>query len=254
MAYKYDYSRYNNKNGIGTGSTGAKKEEPKCQAPRNLVSISMRDNRVGCFSETSASMCHSKFYNDSTLGALEELNTVLDRIPTNAEGLADSISIIYIPNVIVALITGLGDYIRLGKTSSGFELGQDKIDMFMEVDSKIKDRSLNLNIRSYSMCSAEFGQKAKAWITEECKDANAEKDGVVRTKTTVTGAVNPAIEALNKQMVELITAGKFDDAQKVAQILATLNGAGASTPQAEEPAEEPQQEVSNGYAVDELED
>lgn len=246
MAYKYNYANYTNNSNTGTG---VKEEKAKCQAPRNLVSISMRDNRVGCFSETSPSMCHSKFYNDNTLGALEELNIVLDRIPTNADGLADSINIIYIPNVIIALITGLGDYVRVGKTSSGFELSRDKIDLFLQTEAKIKDRSLNLNIRSYTMCSAEFGQKAKAWITEQCKDANAEKDGVVRT--TVTSAVNPMIEVLNKQVMDFITAGKFEEAQKVANILATMsNGSVASTDNTNAPAIEVQDE----YAPEALED
>lgn len=245
MAYKYNYANYTNNSSKGTDV-----DKSKYQAPRTLVSISMRDNRVGIFSETSASMCHSKFYNDNTLGALEELNMVLDSIPTNAEGLANSINIIYIPNVIIALITGLGDYIRVGKTSSGFELTKDKIDMFLQTEAKIKDRSLNLNIRSYTMCSNEFGQKAKAWITEECKDANAEKDGVTRT-TTVTSAINPAIEILNKQIVALITEGKFEEAQKVANILATMsNGSVASTDNTSAPAIEVQDE----YAPEALED
>lgn len=227
------YGKYveNNK---GT-STKAKAE--KHQAPREMVSISLRDNRIGCFSE-SGQFNHSFFYNDTTYGCLEELDLVLDQVPDNKEEICDNIKIIFVPGLIMALVTGLGDYIRLGKTSSGTVISQDNIDKFVEVHEKIQAKSFNLNIRTYEMCPVEFGQKAKAFITEECKDANAQKDGVTRTTTTVSGAVNPAIEILNKQMVDLINQGKFDEAQKVAQILATLSGTGASTPQAEEPKQE----------------
>lgn len=241
MAYKYNYANFNNSN------KGSDVDKSKYQAPRTLVSISMRDNRVGCFSEDNSSLCHSRFYNDNTIGALEELNMVLDTIPTNADGLANSITIVYIPNVIIALITGLGDYVRVGKTASGFDLGQEKIDMFLQTEVKIRERSLNLNIRSYTMCSAEFGQKAKAWITEECKDANAQKDGIVR-EPRITSAVNPLVETLNKQIISLIAEGKFEEAQQVAGILATMNGSSVVSNNT------PTIEIKDEYAPDALED
>lgn len=210
------YGKFNeNKN------TASKKVE-KHQAPREMVSISLRDNRVGCFSE-SGEYNHSFFYNDLIFGCLEELDLVLDQIPDSSDELSDDIKIIYIPGLIMALVTGLGDYIRLGKTSSGTVISQENLDKFIEVHEKIQNKSLNLNIRTYEMCPVEFGQKAKAFITEECKDANAQKDGVTRT-TNISSAVNPAIEILNKQIVALITEGKFEEAQKVAEILATMSG------------------------------
>ena len=225
------YGRFS-ENNKGT-STKAKVE--KHQAPREMISISLRDNRVGCYSD-SGQFNHSFFYNDLIFGCLEELDLVLDEIPNNKEGLCDNIKIIFIPGLIMSLVTGLGDYIRLGTTSSGNPISKDNIDKFIEVHEKIQAKSFNLNIRTYEMCPVEFGQKAKAWITEECKDANAEKDGVVRT--TVTSTTNPAIDALNKQIVELVAQGKFEQAQQVAQILATMGNAGATTNNTKAPKQE----------------
>ena len=202
---------------------GTKKvaEKVTYQADRELISISLRDNRIGCFSE-SGQYNRSLFYNDLTLGCLEELEMVLDQIEDN-DTLADNIKIIFVPGLIMALVTGLGDYIRLGKTSSGTVLSKEIVDAFVRCHEKISDKSFNLNIRTYDMCPVEFGQKAKDFIVEECKDANAEKDGIKR-EPRIVSSVNPAVEALNKKVLDLIAEGKFTEAQQVAQILATMSG------------------------------
>ena len=133
MAYRYDYSvfRNNGRNNKGnnngyTNNNSTTNDKNEFKAPRELVSISLRDNRVGAYSE-SGSFNHSYFYNDVTIGALTELEAVLDKINDN-DTLEDTIKIIHIPNVILALITGLGDYIRIGKTTNGTVLSQEKIE------------------------------------------------------------------------------------------------------------------------------
>lgn len=235
MAYRYDYSMFNNKGTQNNNETNKDKKEFK--APRELVSISIRDNRVGAYSE-SGSYNHSFFYNDVTMGALEELEMVLDDIFDN-DTLEESIKIIHVPNVILALITGLGDYIRISKTSSGVILSQEKIEAFKRIHDKIQNKSFNINIRSYQMCPVEFGTKAKNWITEENKNANAERDGVERVKDSViTSTTNDTINKLNEKIVQLTMEGKFEEAQQVANLIATITG----TSKKEESVEETKSE------------
>lgn len=231
MAYRYDYSvfrnngRNNNKgnNNGYTNNNSTTNDKNEFKAPRELVSISLRDNRVGAYSE-SGSFNHSFFYNDVTIGALTELEAVLDKINDN-DTLEDTIKIIHIPNVILALITGLGDYIRIGKTTNGTVLSQEKIEAFKRVNAKIQAKSFNINIRSYQMCPVEFGAQAKNWITEENKNANAERDGVERvTQVNVNNTTNEAINKLNEQIVKLTMEGKFSEAQQVANLIATMTG------------------------------
>ena len=67
--------------------------------------------------------------------------------------------------------------------------------------------------------------KAIAWIKDEVRNATAKAHGVERNTVNVSSTTNSAIDKLNEQIVKLTIEGKFEEAQKIANILATMTGA-----------------------------
>ena len=212
---------YNYWSGKGTTET---KETKKVEAPKVKYSICTKESLIGVYCDDENNIIPTDYFEDLSIGCLEILVSLLENIPTN-DTIAEEISIIYVPDIIGALVTGgIADYLRTNKTKSGDSISQEKLDLYIEIDNLVKERNYNVILRGYGFQDKTFQAKAIAWIKEEVRDATAKANGKEREPRGVVSSVNPAIENLNNKIMELISEGKYDEADKVAKILASITG------------------------------
>lgn len=214
--YNYWSKKNNNSNAVNT----------KVETPKVKCSICTKESLVGMYSDNESNIISTQYCDDISIGCLELLESVVESIPTNEEGLCDSITIIYVPDIISALVTGgVADYIRTKKTKLGEDITEEKLNLYVNIDKLVKERSYNVILRSYSFQDQTFQAKAIAWIKDEVRNATAKAHGVERNTINVNSTTNSAIDKLNEQIVKLTIEGKFEEAQKIANILATMTNA-----------------------------
>ena len=81
---------------------------------------------------------------ESTLVAVK--NT-LENIQTNAQGLEQSFTHLYVPSLLGGLLQNLvGLYKRTGKTREGNVINQSEMNLYIEVDQMLRDRSDNVRL------------------------------------------------------------------------------------------------------------
>lgn len=81
---------------------------------------------------------------ESTLMAVK---STLERVQTNAQGLEQQFTHLYVPSLLGGLLQNLvGLYKRTGKTREGNVINQSEMNLYIEVDQMLRDRSDNVRL------------------------------------------------------------------------------------------------------------
>lgn len=109
-------------------------------------------------------------------GDLEEMNLcalrdVLEDIPENDEELIDVKERIFVPDFMSYLVNGdVTDIVTMKRKLNGEELDQDIIDLIDEVDTMLRSKSRNVNVRLYTYQPQDMKDASIAWSKEIFND------------------------------------------------------------------------------------
>lgn len=109
-------------------------------------------------------------------GDLEEMNLcalrdMLEDIPENDEELIDVKERIFIPDFMSYLVNGdVTDIVTMKRKLNGEELDQDIIDLIDEVDTMLRNKSRNVNVRLYTYQPQDMKDASIAWSKEIFND------------------------------------------------------------------------------------
>ena len=109
-------------------------------------------------------------------GDLEEMNLcalrdMLEDIPENDEELIDVKERIFVPDFMSYLVNGdVTDIVTMKRKLNGEELDQDIIDLIDEVDTMLRSKSRNVNVRLYTYKQQDMKDASIAWSKEIFND------------------------------------------------------------------------------------
>lgn len=109
-------------------------------------------------------------------GDLEEMNLcalrdMLEDIPDNDEELIDVKERIFVPDFMSYLVNGdVTDIVTMKRKLNGEELDQDIIDLIDEVDTMLRSKSRNVNVRLYTYQPQDMKDASIAWSKEIFND------------------------------------------------------------------------------------
>lgn len=109
-------------------------------------------------------------------GDLEEMNLcalrdMLEDIPENDEELIDVKERIFVPDFMSYLVNGdVTDIVTMKRKLNGEELDQDIIDLIDEVDTMLRSKSRNVNVRLYTYQPQDMKDASIAWSKEIFND------------------------------------------------------------------------------------
>ena len=140
-----------------------------------------------------------------TQGDLEEMNLnylrdALEIIPDNDEELIDVKERIFIPDFMSYLVNGdVTDIVTMKRKLNGEELDQDIIDLIDEVDTMLRSKSRNVNVRLYTYQPQDMKDASIAWSKSIFNDYI---DNLGKGKSTKTE--EKKVKSLEEQLAEAL--------------------------------------------------
>ena len=150
-----------------------------------------------------------------TQGDLEEMNLsylrdMLDEIPDNDEELIDVKERIFIPDFMSYLVNGdVTDIVTMKRKLNGEELDQDIIDLIDEVDTMLRTKSRNVNVRLYTYQPQDMKDASIAWSKSIFNDYI---DNLGKGKSTKT---EKKTKTLEEQLAEALEANDMVKANMI---------------------------------------
>lgn len=157
---------------------------------------------------------------ESSLAVVKE---ILNTIPKSADSNENTETVImYVPGLLKALTSGsAGEYVKTGKLANGTALTQQDREEFAQVMKLYADRLINVSFRDaqYIGDNASLNQlKAIALDTLNKYNPMANQQqsyGQVAPNPAINAGTMKLIEVMDKQIIELMMAGKIDDMNKL---------------------------------------
>ena len=150
-----------------------------------------------------------------TQGDLEEMNLnylrdALEEIPDNDEELTDVKERIFIPDFMSYLVNGdVTDIVTMKRKLNGEELDQDIIDLIDEVDTMLRTKSRNVNVRLYTYQPQDMKDASIAWSKSIFNDYI---DNLGKGKSTKT---EKKTKTLEEQLAEALEANDMVKANMI---------------------------------------
>ena len=150
-----------------------------------------------------------------TQGDLEEMNLnylrdALEEIPDNDEELIDVKERIFIPDFMSYLVNGdVTDIVTMKRKLNGEELDQDIIDLIDEVDTMLRTKSRNVNVRLYTYQPQDMKDASIAWSKSIFNDYI---DNLGKGKSTKT---EKKTKTLEEQLAEALEANDMVKANMI---------------------------------------
>ena len=150
-----------------------------------------------------------------TQGDLEEMNLnylrdMLEEIPDNDEELIDIKERIFIPDFMSYLVNGdVTDIVTMKRKLNGEELDQDIIDLIDEVDTMLRTKSRNVNVRLYTYQPQDMKDASIAWSKSIFNDYI---DNLGKGKATKT---EKKTKTLEEQLAEALEANDMVKANMI---------------------------------------
>ena len=150
-----------------------------------------------------------------TQGDLEEMNLnylrdALEEIPDNDEELIDIKERIFIPDFMSYLVNGdVTDIVTMKRKLNGEELDQDIIDLIDEVDTMLRTKSRNVNVRLYTYQPQDMKDASIAWSKSIFNDYI---DNLGKGKSTKT---EKKTKTLEEQLAEALEANDMVKANMI---------------------------------------
>ena len=150
-----------------------------------------------------------------TQGDLEEMNLnylrdALEEIPDNDEELTDIKERIFIPDFMSYLVNGdVTDIVTMKRKLNGEELDQDIIDLIDEVDTMLRTKSRNVNVRLYTYQPQDMKDASIAWSKSIFNDYI---DNLGKGKSTKT---EKKTKTLEEQLAEALEANDMVKANMI---------------------------------------
>ena len=150
-----------------------------------------------------------------TQGDLEEMNLnylrdMLEEIPDNDEELTDIKERIFIPDFMSYLVNGdVTDIVTMKRKLNGEELDQDIIDLIDEVDTMLRTKSRNVNVRLYTYQPQDMKDASIAWSKSIFNDYI---DNLGKGKSTKT---EKKTKTLEEQLAEALEANDMVKANMI---------------------------------------
>ena len=150
-----------------------------------------------------------------TQGDLEEMNLnylrdMLEEIPDNDEELTDVKERIFIPDFMSYLVNGdVTDIVTMKRKLNGEELDQDIIDLIDEVDTMLRTKSRNVNVRLYTYQPQDMKDASIAWSKSIFNDYI---DNLGKGKSTKT---EKKTKTLEEQLAEALEANDMVKANMI---------------------------------------
>ena len=150
-----------------------------------------------------------------TQGDIEEMNLnylrdALEEIPDNDEELIDVKERIFIPDFMSYLVNGdVTDIVTMKRKLNGEELDQDIIDLIDEVDTMLRTKSRNVNVRLYTYQPQDMKDASIAWSKSIFNDYI---DNLGKGKSTKT---EKKTKTLEEQLAEALEANDMVKANMI---------------------------------------
>lgn len=162
---------YNRRRGSNRNSNSGREEKVNFGCKRHFVAFcnhKLGENRGLMAIYDKANLNDYKIkQGDLELLNLEALKDILDNIPINSEELLDTKERIFVPDFMSYLINGdVTDMIEMGRRLNGEDIDQNLIDLIDDVDTQLREKSRNINIRLYQYQPQDMKEASIEWSKE----------------------------------------------------------------------------------------
>lgn len=160
------------------------------------------------------------------LALLEGLKTVLEMVPTNAEGMTDKVTAIYTIDMVSSgfVYDSAQSWLRTGKTGSGTVMEPTELKLLKEVYLMLSERSLNAKILSVKHI-AKDDKKGGALLKAAWDMLKSSKIQAGVGVQTQLSPIEIQLVEIEKQIVAAASAMDFAKVQELVNMSATLKTA-----------------------------
>ena len=98
---------------------------------------------------------------------LEKLHDIIVDVPDNNEEILNTKVRIFVPDMLSYLINGdVADFMQNGVRINGEEIDKDLLDLIDEIDTMLRNKSRNVNIRLYQYQPNDLKTESQDWFQE----------------------------------------------------------------------------------------
>ena len=141
---------------------------------------------------------------------LEKLYDLISDIPNNVEEILTTKVRVFVPDMLSYLVNGdVADFMQNGVRINGDEIDKDLLDLIDSVDTMLREKSRNVNIRLYQYQPNELKTQSQEWFQNLVDDY---LNGLASSNSTKT---EKKTKTLEEQLAEALEANDMVKANMI---------------------------------------
>ena len=132
---------------------------------------------------------------------LEKLHGIIEDVPDNSEEILNTKVRIFVPDMLSYLINGdVADFMQNGVRINGDEIDEDLLELIDSVDTMLREKSRNVNIRLYQYQPNDLKSESQDWFQELVDNY---LNGLANANTS-TAKTEKKVKTLEEQLAEAL--------------------------------------------------